>query len=390
MLRNKKYEKQMKKIIIINNNLKIGGIQKALINLLNEVSCSYDITLLLFRKVGQYLRDIPQNVKVLEVNSDFQYLAISQSECVRFKDKIKRAFYVIYTRFFGFSKTIKLLNKKQKIINDYYDVAISFQHCAAQNVFYGGTSEFVLNFINADKKICFIHCDYQNSGTSYPYIDKLYKQFDRIACVSESVKNKFLKVIPEIENKTVVVRNCNNVTQIKAYAEENTYIYDKNYINILTISRLSEEKGIERAIMALKNSNRKDIRYYIVGEGPSKKNILKIIHESQLDSQVYLLGADANPYKYLKNADYLFLASYHEAAPMVFDEAKILGVPILTTETTSAYELVVKENSGIMCENSQQGLEIILSSLSKKFIQLELHYTNELSRQQFFNLLIKT
>ena len=153
---------------------------------------------------------------------------------------------------------------------------------------------------------------------------------------------------------------------------------------------MSEEKGIERAIMALKNSNRKDIRYYIVGDGSSKKNILKIIHESQLDSQVYLLGADANPYKYLKNADYLLLASYHEAAPMVFDEAKILGVPILTTETTSAYELVVKENSGIMCENSQQGLEIILSSLSKKFIQLELHYTNELSRQQFFNLLIKT
>ena len=236
MLRNKKYEKQMKKIIIINNNLKIGGIQKALINLLNEVSCSYDITLLLFRKVGQYLRDIPQNVKVLEVNSDFQYLAISQSECVRIKDKIKRALYVIYTRFFGFSKTIKLLNKTQKKFQDCYDVAISFQHSSGKKSFYGGTAEFVLNFINADKKICFIHCDYQNSGTSYPYNDKLYKQFDRIACVSESVKNKFLKVIPEIENKTVVVRNCNNVTQIKAYAEENTYIYDKNGNEIASIN----------------------------------------------------------------------------------------------------------------------------------------------------------
>lgn len=377
----------MKKIIIINNNLKIGGIQKALINLLNEVSCSYDITLLLFRKVGQYLRDIPQNVKVLEVNSDFQYLAISQSECVRFKDKIKRAFYVIYTRFFGFSKTIKLLNKKQKIINDYYDVAISFQHCAAQNVFYGGTAEFVLNFINADKKICFIHCDYQNSGTSYPYNDKLYKQFDRIACVSESVKNKFLKVIPEIENKTVVVRNCNNVTQIKAYAEENTYIYDKNYINILTISRLSEEKGIERAIMALKNSNRKDIRYYIVGDGSSKKNILKIIHESQLDSQVYLLGADANPYKYLKNADYLFLTSYHEAAPMVFDEAKILGVPILTTETTSAYEMVEKEHAGIVCENTQSAILYMFKKLTKHFSICQIKTSNESAYIQFDNLI---
>lgn len=377
----------MKKLLIVNNNLKIGGIQKALINLLNEVSCSYDITLLLFRKVGQYLRDIPQNVKVLEVNSDFQYLAISQSECVRFKDKIKRAFYVIYTRFFGFSKTIKLLNKKQKIINDYYDIAISFQHASGKKSFYGGTAEFVLNFINADKKICFIHCDYQNSGTSYPYNDKLYKQFDRIACVSESVKNKFLKVIPEIENKTVVARNCNNVTQIKAYAEENTYIYDKNYINILTISRLSEEKGIERAIMALKNSNRKDIRYYIVGDGSSKKNILKIIHESQLDSQVYLLGADANPYKYLKNADYLFLASYHEAAPMVFDEAKILGVPILTTETTSAYEMVEKEHAGIVCENTQSAILYMFKKLTKHFSICQIKTSNESAYIQFDNLI---
>lgn len=377
----------MKKIIIINNNLKIGGIQKALINLLNEVSCSYDITLLLFRKVGQYLREIPQNVKVLEVNSDFQYLAISQSECVRFKDKIKRAFYVIYTRFFGFSKTIKLLNKKQKIINDYYDVAISFQHCAAQNVFYGGTAEFVLNFINAKRKICFIHCDYLNSGTRCLYNDAIYKKFDKIACVSESVKAKFLKAIPEITVKTYVVKNFNNVESIITLSNQNAFIYEENYINLISVSRLSKEKGIERILRALKESNRKDIRVFLLGNGSECKNLTKLICDLHLNKQVFLLGEDENPYKFIKNADYLILASYHEAAPMVFDEAKILGVPILTTETTSAYEMVEKEHAGIVCENTQSAILYMFKKLTKHFSICQIKTSNESAYIQFDNLI---
>ena len=42
----------MKKILIVNNNLDMGGIQKSLVNLVKEVYEEYDITLLLFRKSG--------------------------------------------------------------------------------------------------------------------------------------------------------------------------------------------------------------------------------------------------------------------------------------------------------------------------------------------------
>ena len=42
----------MKKILIVNNNLDMGGIQKSLVNLVKEVYKEYDITLLLFSKSG--------------------------------------------------------------------------------------------------------------------------------------------------------------------------------------------------------------------------------------------------------------------------------------------------------------------------------------------------
>ena len=68
----------------------------------------------------------------------------------------------------------------------------------------------------------------------------------------------------------------------------------------------------------------------------------------------------------MKNADLLLLPSRHEAAPMVFDEARCLFLPVLTTDTCSAYEMVADAGAGWVCENSIQGisheLERILSN----------------------------
>ena len=68
------------KIIIVNNNMKIGGIQKALLNLLYEISPYYDITLFLFNNVGEYLEKVPKNIKIVGCNSPYKYFGMSQSE----------------------------------------------------------------------------------------------------------------------------------------------------------------------------------------------------------------------------------------------------------------------------------------------------------------------
>lgn len=43
----------------------IGGVQKALVNLLKEIASEYEVTLLLFYKGGELLRDVPENVQVI-------------------------------------------------------------------------------------------------------------------------------------------------------------------------------------------------------------------------------------------------------------------------------------------------------------------------------------
>ena len=71
----------MKKIIIVNNNMKVGGVQKSLYNLLWEIHDQYDVTLLLFKQTGVYADQLPENVKVLECRSLFRLLGVSQGEC---------------------------------------------------------------------------------------------------------------------------------------------------------------------------------------------------------------------------------------------------------------------------------------------------------------------
>ena len=55
----------MKKLLIVNNNLHIGGVQKALLNLLDEIAGDYEITLLLFSDCGALRGRVPDGVRVI-------------------------------------------------------------------------------------------------------------------------------------------------------------------------------------------------------------------------------------------------------------------------------------------------------------------------------------
>ena len=216
---------------------------------------------------------------------------------------------------------------------------------------------------DCQNKICLVHCDYLNSGCMTDKNNAEYLEFDKIACCSESVKDRFLRGSGVPEEKVYTLRNFYDL-DISALAKETPYNYDDSVINIVSIARLSAEKGIGRAIDAWYQSRRNDIRYYIIGDGPQKETLLKKVEGYHLGEQVLFLGEQKNPYRYMLNADYLLVPSLHEAAPMVFDEAKVLGLQIITTNTTSAAEMVSNAD-GIVCENSLTGIASVLYELKK-------------------------
>ena len=379
------HESMMKKILIVNNNLDMGGIQKSLINLLREIHNAYDITLLLFSKSGALLKDVPEKVKVISPCKCYLMLGLTREELKAYPFLfLLKAFLLKHASVFSRRSAMKLLGVFQKRIKG-YDCVISYSHLTDHKYFSNGCGDFVLDKTVSNNKICLIHCDYLNSGCMTDKNNAQYTEFDRIACCSDSVKENFVRCAAIEQSKVYTLRNFFDAS-IEKMAADCPYIYDDRYINLVSVARLSAEKGIDRALTALANSKRTDIRYYVIGDGPQRNDLVSKVNEHGLKEQVFFLGVQRNPYRYMVNADYLLVPSVHEAAPLVFDEANILGLPVLTTNTTSAMEMVGTEY-GKVFDNSPEGIVSVLSGLSKGVSEKHLPRTNELQREQFIKLI---
>lgn len=337
----------MKKILIVNDNMAMGGIQKSLVNLLKNIPSSYDITLLLFNKSGSLLQEIPQNIKIISPNKIYGVLGMNRKELKKHPFLlIAKLFLKMVAKLTSRRTAMKIVGLFQKKYTG-YDKVISYSHLTREKDFSNGCGDFVLDKTISNNKICWIHCDYKNSGYSSEKNNQEYSEFDKIVCCSDSVRKIFLNITGLNAKKVYSLRNFYDLN-ILNLAEENTYLYDEKYINLITVARLSKEKGINIFVNELIKSKRNDIRYYIVGDGPMKDDINSCIINNNLEKQVFILGEKNNPYKYMKNADYFVLPSIHEAAPIVFDEANLLDLPIISTPTTSAKEMIY---NGIVSDN---------------------------------------
>ena len=186
-----------------------------------------------------------------------------------------------------------------------------------------------------------------------------------VAACSDGCRNVFVNALPHLADKTVTVRNCHDFAGIRKLAENSEISMDPNFISIVTVARLSSEKGVGRAVEAVSmlGDEKSRLRYYIVGDGSRRDEIKESITEKGLSETVILCGATSDPYGYMRAADVLLIPSYEEAAPMVIDEAASLGTPVLSTRTSSADDMIVKRDLGWVCENSAQGITQLLKEL---------------------------
>ena len=352
----------MNKIIFVINNFRIGGIQKSLVELLKVIESDYDITVYCPNYDGPLEKELPRKVKIIKGNKWARMSETGVRKSINLG--VTRCIMTILCSFFSrcFTKKIpaKLYVKLINLPKEHYDVAISYSQPLPPKDFSNLSNEVVLYGINAGRKYTFIHCDYGEYGGRSPYSETLYRQFDGIIGVSNSVAKKFSSILPGMSGKVHVVHNACDINGIISAAGEIDVRYEKP--SMVSVSRLSEEKGLPRSLEVVKNLHERGIRFewHLVGNGPLMSAIETFIKNNGLDGTVFLEGAKENPYPYMKAADYLFLPSFHEAAPMVFNEAACLGTPILTTKTLSAVELVERRSLGVVCENNTKSIEEML------------------------------
>lgn len=374
----------MKKILFCINNMEMGGIQKSLVELLKEIHDLYDITLFCIKSGGELVNSIPQNIKIIYAGNGLKMSELSIKEA--FREGIFQGVFRVFLSGFtkAFSKKIPsyIMAKIFQTNLGKYDVAISFSQPIEEHQFYMLANEAVLYSCNSELKISFVHCDFGNYGGNTEYNKKMYLKFDRVAAVSESVREKFVKFLPKMKDRVYIVYNCHDYEYIKKLSLESPILYENKAI--LTIARLSEEKGLLRVVCIISSlvNQGYDISWHIVGDGPLKEKLLQLIQKYNMDKNIILHGEQINPYKYLKNAFLLLVPSYHEAAPMVFEEAKSLNIPILSTNTLSAKELVEKKKIGWVCENNEESIYEKLKEILDKNFNISIKNFNNSNKEQ--------
>lgn len=348
----------MKELLIVNNNMKVGGVQKSLCNLLWSLDpTEYHVTLLLFSKTGAYLDELPDTVDVMEEAGPFRLFGKSQTE-YKGMDAVKRTCLALICRFFGRDTAVRLMRKRQPTVRG-YDCAVSFLNNGPKDLLYGGAQDFVLYCTEADRKVLFLHSDYDRSGSHYPQNDRAVAQFDTIAACSEGCRRAFVAALPDLADRCLAVRNCHRYDEIRRLADADTVVYDRDAIHAVTVARMTPRKGVDRAIRALAVARKAGhpIVLHIVGGGPKHGSLQQLAEELAVTDAVIFHGELSNPYPYIKQADLMLLTSYHEAAPMVIEEARCLGVPILSTEIISTKEMVTEAQAGWVCDNDQAAID---------------------------------
>ncbi|MGD6815526.1 glycosyltransferase [Metabacillus sp. 113a] len=383
----------MKKIIFVTRQMVMGGIEKALISMLETIpKDEFDITILVMANGGELVDDLPDYVKVKCLFGDEQSTrerVINDFKKGKFAAAFKTGYYSLLARK---AKTVfeqefyhsKMLPKGK----ERYDMAIAFHTPASFPVVY------VIDNIIANKKVAWIHSDVTQYERELQPYKEYYSKFDKVFCVSKYAMDKFTDMYPDLKKRTAVFYNIIDCIKMDKLSMEKGFEDRFNGTKILTVGRLTSQKGQDLipSILKLLTLAGFKIRWYCIGEGEGRAELENLIKKNQLEEHLILLGNLNNPYPYMKQCDIYVQPSRHEGYCITLAEARAFNKPIITTDFVGAREQIIDGETGIIVDfdNRQifEQISLLLKNTSfKQQLQCNLKQNDLSNKTNVENLL---
>lgn len=250
------------------------------------------------------------------------------------------------------------------------------------------------NFVNAllpnsYKRIISIHQSIlsgRNKFHPYNYLIKfLYPKADLIITVSKSLEfevKEFLKV-----KKVQTIYNPIEMEEVRRKSEESLEDYEfiKEFPYLITVGRLTRAKGqwyLLRIFKQLKEKHR-ELKLLILGEGELKDYLVELSENLGLKTyvwdrdklnetyDVYFLGFQENPYKFIKHSKIFAFTSLWEGFPNVLIETLAVGKAIISTDCRSGPREILAPNTDFTYETkipeyAEYG--ILMPNFDKRFL----------------------
>ena len=328
-------EVSMKKLLFSAHNLDLGGIETALVTLVNYLSNQgYDVTIALEKREGVFLERLHKEIKIIEYNTNTNKNIIIRKSC-NLWNRIK--FIVKYKNKFDFSASFAT-----------YSLASSFMaRTASKNsALWGHSDYFTLYQGNTEEVKKFFQ-------------DIKVEEFKHIIFVTQKGANTFLEIFPNFKEKTII---CNNFIDgeniIKKSHELVEDAQKENIPTFLNVGRHEERaKKLTRIIEATKMLKKENYQFRVlfIGDGEDTDLYKQKVKEENLEDTIFLLGRKENPYPYFTISDCVILSSEYEGYPVVYLESFVLNKPIITTKV-SDYEQVEKGRGIVVEKNTRSDL----------------------------------
>ena len=346
-----------KKVAVLLPWLKMGGTNKIALNFMKELSQYCNVTLILSENIGELFPELsPEIHLVIDEMKDFKEIFSNDIKRLNIANIIRDVHY--YAKICSGRDSIDnyryIVDRNSSICDLEFDCAISY---------HGQSPERLLNLlyrINAKKKVVWIHGEMSFSEDKCFRLRKYYNEIDHFFFVSNATRESFIKIFPLKKEKTTVYYNPIDREEILKRANEKCEIeFEKNFINLLTVGRLSSEKGqdmipiITKKILSLGYR----IKWYIIGDGDTRDKLEGIIRDENVTDNVILLGVKTNPYCYMKACDIYVQPSYTEGYSTTICEAGILGKAIIGTKPSGGIrDQITDREDGLIVDATVEGL----------------------------------
>lgn len=326
------------KILFLINTLNGGGAEKVLVDTVNNLdSEKYDITVQTIYDVGVFKNKLSDKVRYKSI--------------IRSKNNIAKR---IYSKILLSVLGVKFVYNH--FIRSQYDYEIAFLEGLPTKVISKSTNKHC-------KKYAWIHTDLISNPNSLNAYGcefnerEAYKSFDKIFCVSDSVRRSFNEKYG-MNDKSVTVYNIIDDKAIEEAGGEPVDLPVCTQPIIVSVGRLTKPKGYERLLRIHKRLIDEGYSHslLIIGDGEQRSMLESYVKENHLDQTVFLLGFQINPHKFIKQCDLFVCSSIAEGYSTVVSESVLCGVPVLSTDVAGSLEPIEAPRCSIVVENSEQAL----------------------------------
>jgi glycosyltransferase involved in cell wall biosynthesis len=342
----------MKKILVFNDGLEMGGTEKLLVSLLNhlaEKSCN--VTLLLPRPSVRniLLREVPSYIKV-------KYL--SEENTSYAKAKLEENLLIFFPRLYARLKKIKLAD---------FDQIICFKDSVYARLFSKTGKPKILWIHNILYRRQYEVRSFKErlsvwlNKRQIKLAERSYTRFDKVICVSDACKNAFLDVIYGRKTPKQIIRVLYNAVDLSEIAKQSKEVIPsvpQDRVNFILVTRQSPDKRNDRLINAAQRLNDEGYSFhaYIMGAGMDSEDMKNTVAQRGLMDKITLMGRVDNPYPYILQSNWLLCVSERESFSLTLLEAMSLKTPVITTGCGGPADIVERGKYGILVDNSSEGV----------------------------------